>query len=105
MKFWRLFLTALLFSGLGMALGLGGCGDDEHGGGLSAEDAFKYFTENCDADDFTADIETLSTCLDDCPEGDERCEAVCYNDYNAETWSRGYWCSLAYLTMWLAGDL
>ena len=105
MKIWRDFLTALLFSGLGIALGLGGCGDGEQGGNLSSEDAFNFYTENCDEIDFMADIVTFSTCVAGCPEGDERCEAVCYNDYYAETWSRGVWCSMAHLTMWLAGDL
>jgi hypothetical protein len=104
MKVWKKLIAVLLSCGLVIVLGLAGCGDDEHGGSLSAEDAFKYFTENCDENDFMADIETLSRCLDDCAEEDERCKAVCYNDYNAHTWSRGYWCSLAYLTMWLAGD-
>jgi hypothetical protein len=105
MKVWRLFLAALLFSCPGIALGLGGCGDDEQGGNLTVEDAAEFFTENCDENDFMEDIASLSRCLRDCAEGDERCEAVCYNDYNAQTWSRGYWCSLAYLTMWLAGYL
>ncbi len=75
MKSWKLFLAVLLCSGLGIALGLSGCGDDDDEGDARCDAACNKIV-SCEAD-FVQDVDmTVQECVDGC-KSDPVAEAEC----------------------------
>jgi hypothetical protein len=96
MKAWRLFITALLLSSLGTALGFGGCGGNDDFRRITPEEASRYFAENCGEDDVVAAVDGVNECIDDCLQGDRICEEACYNNIYYWAITQGLWCFVMY---------
>jgi hypothetical protein len=80
MKIWKTMAAILFCSGLILALGLAGCGDDDdEAPQMTCEQALEQFTsEDCQTQ-ASANVDELKTCLSGC--GTDECGDNCYQAF------------------------